>query len=157
MIPFYWSPGWNSVHSENKYQQEIGGALRGGDPGIRLFEQKAVTIPVFFKDIPEAFAARQHKWLLLPQHHLFGSGELSVYSKAIRELSPDPYISLSKSDAEQLGAANGSVVSLKTGEKEYKLPLKIEETLCNGIAVVPKGLPGMEALNWGTWVNINFG
>ena len=37
MIPFFWSPGWNSVQSINKYQQEIGGPLHGGDPGIRLF------------------------------------------------------------------------------------------------------------------------
>src|SRR5262249_51446711 len=30
LIPFFWAPGWNSVQSANKYQQEVGGPLRGG-------------------------------------------------------------------------------------------------------------------------------
>ena len=36
--PFFWSPGWNSIQAVNKFQSEVGGALRGGDPGVRLFE-----------------------------------------------------------------------------------------------------------------------
>jgi NADH-quinone oxidoreductase subunit G len=154
MIPFFWMPGWNSVQSVNKYQQEIGGALRGGDPGVRLFEQKAATTSVFFIDIPEAFAVRQHKWLLLPQYHVVGSGELSVYTNAIREFVPEPYIILSAQDAKGSGVVNGSVISLQTGEKEYLLPLKIQEDLCSGVALVPIGLPGMAAFNWGSWVNL---
>src|ERR1019366_7608106 len=29
--PFFWSPGWNSIQSVNKFQSEIGSALRTGD------------------------------------------------------------------------------------------------------------------------------
>lgn len=36
LIPFYWSPSWNSVQALNKYQKHIGGNLTGGDPGIKL-------------------------------------------------------------------------------------------------------------------------
>src|SRR5690606_26155641 len=35
-IPFAWSPGWNSPQAWNKFQDEIGGHLRAGDPGVRL-------------------------------------------------------------------------------------------------------------------------
>ena len=28
-----WAPGWNSVQAITKFQEEIGGPLRGGDPG----------------------------------------------------------------------------------------------------------------------------
>jgi NADH-quinone oxidoreductase subunit G len=35
--PFFWSPGWNSIQAVNRFQSEIGAALRGGDPGVRLF------------------------------------------------------------------------------------------------------------------------
>ena len=28
-----WAPHWNSVQALNKFQEEIGGPLRGGDPG----------------------------------------------------------------------------------------------------------------------------
>ena len=171
-IPFFWSPGWNSVQAVNKYQQEVGAALRGSDPDVKLYSPKILPAnqgleegspsknhqskaePTFFKDIPEAFAARKQKWLLLPQYHLFGSGELSVYTKAIEELSPKPYLSLSKNDAEQLGVINESMVSIIIDEKEYILPLKLQETLCNGIVLMPIGLRGMEAMSWGTWVNL---
>jgi len=151
MIPFFWAPGWNSIQSVNKYQQETGGPLRGGDPGLRLFEHKNGSPPAFFKDTPEAFTALPKKWLLLPRFHIFGSGELSVYSASVQELSPEPYILMSKHDADQLGAANGSVITLKEGGKEYSFPLKIEEALSDGIVLVPAGLQGMVAFSWGTW------
>ena len=38
LISRYWAPGWNSVQALNKFQSEIGGPLRGGDPGRRLIE-----------------------------------------------------------------------------------------------------------------------
>ncbi len=154
LIPYFWAPGWNSVQSVNKYQEETGGALRGGDPGIRLYEQKTGAMPVFFKDIPEAFVALQQKWLLLPRYQLFGSGELSGYTKALQELAPEAYISLSEQDAAQLGAVNGAAISIKAAGDTYILPLKIEKTLCNGIVLAPAGVPGMTALSWGSRVNV---
>ncbi len=38
LVPRFWAPGWNSDQSMNKFQDEVGGKLRGGDPGVRLFE-----------------------------------------------------------------------------------------------------------------------
>jgi NADH-quinone oxidoreductase subunit G len=38
LITHFWAPGWNSVQSVTKYQNEAGGALSGGDPGVRLIE-----------------------------------------------------------------------------------------------------------------------
>ncbi len=138
----------------NKYQQETGGALRGGDPGYRLFEQKNEVTPAFFKDIPEAFTPMHQKWLLLPPRTEKIPGIDCVYSKSIRELSPEPYITLSKYDAERLGVVDGSVISIKENENEISLPLKIQEDLCNGIVLVSAGLHGMPVLNWGTWAKI---
>lgn len=36
LYPFYRAPAWNSVQALNKFQQEVGGPLVGGDPGVRL-------------------------------------------------------------------------------------------------------------------------
>ncbi|HEX5484022.1 MAG TPA: NADH-quinone oxidoreductase subunit NuoG, partial [Terriglobia bacterium] len=36
LTPFFWTPGWNSIQAVNKFQDEIAGPLRGGDPGVRL-------------------------------------------------------------------------------------------------------------------------
>ena len=37
-LPYFWAPSWNSVRAVNKFQDEVGGPLRGGDPGVRLIE-----------------------------------------------------------------------------------------------------------------------
>ena len=76
MIPFFWSPGWNSVQSINKYQQEVGGALHDGDPGIRLFEGTDRS-PEYYTSVPEKFISLEGHLLMVPVHHIFGSEELS--------------------------------------------------------------------------------
>ena len=41
LVPFAWSAGWNSPQAWNKFQDEVGGHLRQGDPGVRLIEPAA--------------------------------------------------------------------------------------------------------------------
>lgn len=154
ITPFFWAPGWNSVQSLTKYQNEVGGSLRDNNPGVPLFKEKIGSAPSFFKDRPEAFMARRQKLLLLPQYHIFGSGELSVYSKSVEELSPQPYIALSKYDMDQLQVTESSLVEIDVDEKKYSLPVKMKKELCTGIALVSAGLHGMQALNWGSWVRV---
>jgi len=153
-IPFFWSPGWNSIQSVNKYQQEVGGALRGGDPGVRLLNEKPGSAPVFFQYIADPFVPKQKKWFILPQYHVFGSAELAAYSPGIKEQSPDPYIKLSIKDAEELGVTNGSKVSIKIYEREYSLPVIIQNELSDGIVLVPIGLGGTAAMSWGSWITM---
>ena len=43
VLPSTWTPGWNSVQGLTKFQEEVGGALRGGDPGVRLIEPRPGT------------------------------------------------------------------------------------------------------------------
>ena len=153
MTPFYWSPGWNSVQAVTKFQKEPGGALKDGDPGVQLFIEKTDTTPTFFKDIPEMFIARQQKWLVLPQYDVLGSGELSIYTKAIEELSPKPCITLSEADARRLEVKEGAVVKIIADENEYTLPVKVKKELTNGLALISAGLRGTAAIG-GAWVKI---
>jgi NADH-quinone oxidoreductase subunit G len=154
MTPFYWSPGWNSVQSLTKFQQEPGGALKDGDPGVQLFQEKTGELPTFYQDIPEPFVARQQKWLALPQYDVLGSGELSIYTKAIEELSPRPCIALSEADARILEVNEGEVVKIIADENEYTLPVKVKKELTNGLTLISAGLPGMMGIGWGAWVKI---
>ncbi|HEX5024995.1 MAG TPA: NADH-quinone oxidoreductase subunit NuoG [Agriterribacter sp.] len=154
MIPYFWSPGWNSVQSVNKYQQEPGGELLGKEPGVCLFNDKKDEIQHWFKDYPEAFVPVSDKYLLLPQYHLFGSAEQSIYTKELEEFVPEPYIILSKKDADYLGVANGTPITIEKRDLKYTLPLKIKEELNNGIVLVPAGYQGTPALPWASWVKI---
>src|SRR5688572_4045639 len=68
MIPFFWSPGWNSVQSINKYQQEVGGPLHGGDPGIRLLLADPSKRPNYFTSVPPTFKASEGQLLMVYLH-----------------------------------------------------------------------------------------
>jgi NADH-quinone oxidoreductase subunit G len=43
---FFWAPSWNSVQSLNKFQEDVGGPLKGGPTGYRLFDEKDNGITV---------------------------------------------------------------------------------------------------------------
>ena len=90
LISRYWAPGWNSVQALNKFQEEIGGPLRGGDPGQRLIEPQAQPHKSYFETVPKAFRPAPEKWLLVPVHHMFGSEPLSMLTPGIARLARAP-------------------------------------------------------------------
>lgn len=154
MIPFFWSPGWNSVQSINKYQQEVGGALRGGDPGVRLFEtsQKKVN---YFMSVPEMFISLQGHLLMVDLYHIFGSEELSARSPSIAERSPKPYVMINKQDALDLGILENQLFSFEVDSLTYRLPVKLSGNMPKGVAGLPYGLPGIQFIELPAWAIIN--
>jgi NADH-quinone oxidoreductase subunit G len=119
-----------------------------------MFHDKAEEKATFFKDIPEAFKQRNDKWLLLPQYHVLGSGELSIYTKAIEELSPQPFVTISAADAVQLNVNNGDMLKLSGFNKMYLLPVKVQEDMVSGVALISASLRGAEVMNWGAWAKM---
>jgi NADH-quinone oxidoreductase subunit G len=155
LIPFFWAPGWNSIQSTNKFQTEIAGALRGGDPGVRLIEPAAgAAAPVYFGALPEGFAPRPGAWLAVPLYHIFGSEELSAAAPAVRELVPKPYIALNAEDARELGIEEGQRVQVTLGEARFELPLRIA-ALGKGLAGLPAGLPDFREPSLPAWVGLS--
>lgn len=152
-VPFFWAPGWNSVQSVTRYQEEPGGSLKGGDPGINLFSQNGKS-PAYFKEIPEAFSCRRDRWLALPQYHVLGSGELSSYSPALQELLPVPFVMLSVSDANRLNVNSHDRIRLTSGDQTWSLPVRLNNELCDGLLLVAAGLPGAERMNWNSWIKV---
>jgi NADH-quinone oxidoreductase subunit G len=153
MIPFFWSPGWNSVQSVNKYQQEIGGALKGGDPGIRLLEPSITKAEKYFEGIPEAFKPLEDHLLIMPMHHIFGSEELSARSPSVAQRIPQPYILLSMDDAVAMSLLENYILTFYIGRYEYSLPVKVSNAIPNGVAAVPYGIHGIpytELPEWAT-------
>ena len=82
LVPRFWAPGWNSVQALNKFQAEVGGALRGGDPGTRLIEPPEGSTIEYDEDIPQPFATEEDLFFIVPLYHVFGSEELSILSRA---------------------------------------------------------------------------
>jgi NADH-quinone oxidoreductase subunit G len=143
LVSHYWAPGWNSVQSLNKFQEEIAGPLRGGDPGRRLIEPVEGAEGDYFKQVPHPRTVPGQQ-LFAAAHHIFGSEELSVMSPSIAGLVPEPYVGLSPADAHGMSIASGEVVEITIAGRSERLPVKVIDTLCAGMAVLPVGLPGLE-------------
>ena len=143
MIPFFWSPGWNSVQSVNKYQEEVGAALRGGDPGLRLFESTNNKQLTYFNDVPEKFKSVENQFWIVPVHHIFGSEELSAKSASVAKRVPEPYLLLNKGDGAKLKLNEGDTIEFEIAGQPYKMPVKWSDSIPDGVAGLPIGLPGL--------------
>ncbi|MCY4143439.1 MAG: NADH-quinone oxidoreductase subunit NuoG [Gammaproteobacteria bacterium] len=140
-IPYSWSPGWNSNQSVFKFQQEVGGRLAGGDPGVRLVEVSRTCSADVAKRVPENAPVSNGgngSLELVPVHLVFGSDELSRYSWPIAKRTPAPFVLLSETDAERLGLQSGMGVRVKNGT--VSVEVRIDERLASGLLGVPKGL-----------------
>ena len=144
LVPRFWTPGWNSIQSLNKFQDEIGGPLRGGDPGQRLIELAAGSQVNYFRDIPRPFEPATGEWLFVPLYHIFGSEELSVHSPGIAELTPQPTLALNPEDATRV---NANAVEFSLAGTDYRLALKTVPSLPVGLAGIPVGLPGLNGIS----------
>lgn len=151
-IPFAWSPGWNSPQAWNKFQDEVGGHLRAGDPGVRLIEAKGATLPWFAVAAP--FNPAQGTWQVVPFHHLFGSEENSSRAAPIQERMPEPYVALAKSEADRLGVNDGAMLALRVKGQALRLPLQVREELAAGLVGLPAGLPGIPGAIAGATVTL---
>lgn len=148
LIPFFWAPGWNSVQSINKYQEEVGGPLRGGDAGKRLFPENPVTETVFLNDIPSPFIPLPGEWLMVPLQHIFGSEELSIYTTGIAGRIPKHYIAISKQDAQKLSVSESEIMQVQIHDRNYELPARIKEEMPEGVAGIPYLIPGLGGIAW---------
>ncbi|WP_212631551.1 NADH-quinone oxidoreductase subunit NuoG [Pseudomonas sp. KB-10] len=151
-IPFAWSPGWNSPQAWNKFQDEVGGHLRAGDPGVRLLEAAGNALPWF--DVNSAFNPAAGTWQVAPLHHLFGSEENSARAKPIQERMPEPYVALARDEAARLGVNDGALLALRVNGQALRLPLKVRDDLAIGLVGLPLGLPGIPAVIAGASVTL---
>ena len=145
LISNYWAPGWNSVQSLNKFQDEVGGILSGGSPGRRLIEAAVGAEVVYFQQVPEAFVPRQHEYLTIPLHHIFGSDELSRMAPAILERTPSPYLALNAALAQKFNVGEGQSLQIELDGDLLQLPTHLLDSLPDGIVGLLVGLPTIPA------------
>ncbi len=151
-VPFAWSPGWNSPQAWNKFQDEVGGHLRAGDPGTRLIESQGDKLG-WFASVPRAFSPAQGTWQIVPFYHLFGSEENSSKAAPVQERIPAAYVALAKSEADRLGVNEGALLSLNVAGQTLRLPLRINEELGAGLVALPAGLAGIPPAIFGKSVD----
>lgn len=151
-VPFAWSPGWNSPQAWNKFQDEVGGHIRAGDPGTRLIESTGDSLN-WFASVPRAFNPAQGTWQVVPFFHLFGSEENSSKAAPVQERIPAAYVALAKSEADRLGVNDGAMLSFNVAGQTLRLPLRINEELGAGLVALPAGIAGIPPAIFGKSVD----
>ncbi len=149
LIPYFWSPSWNSIQATNTYQKEVGGPLRGGSAGVRIVEPAPANGQSYFSAIPPAFEPRQNEWLLLPMCHIFGSDELSLEAPGISELAANPYVAINNADL-----VEGEEVEVSCAGASFRLPVRLRPDLPQGVAGLSAGRPPIAGITLPAWGKI---
>ena len=146
VLPYVWSPGWNSNQSVFKFQQEVAGALAGGDPGARLIGANGVTRRDGYQDVPPPAQVDVSNGTFRAAHvsYVFGGDELSAASAPILERTPAPFVLLNPADAQRLGVSDGNGVAIAELGASYEV--RVDHSIASGVAGVARNLPGTGVL-----------
>jgi NADH-quinone oxidoreductase subunit G len=150
LLPFVWSPGWNSNQSVHKFQSEVAGPLRGGTAGVRLLDDAAADRQPGSKSQPEPEPSGP--WLLIPRYRIFGSDELSAQTDSIAELAGNAYLELNPNDAQTLGLSAGDGLCLGSNPA---IEVHLNSSLPDGCIGYTAGFSDTLALVAGTRVAAN--
>ena len=143
LLPYVWSPGWNSNQSVFKFQQEVAGPLGGGGVGVHLLEQdEPADLAIRFRDVPQPVAAGDGL-RLLPLYRVFGSDELSACSPPIEERGAGPEVLLHPEDAQALSLGDGKGAWC-AGVGSFAV--RLDEGMPRGCAGIVVGLRGSAAV-----------
>lgn len=154
-IPYFWSPGWNSLQSINKYQIEVGGPLHGGNPGIRLIEAGDNT----GGDLKNTGSNKTNNgtFEVLPSHHIFGGDELSAKSAPLATRIPDTTVSISSSALQRSGIEGAESLSINYDGEAHSFKIKIDNSLPDNVLMLPKGFNETKGLLFPFFTEISKG
>jgi NADH-quinone oxidoreductase subunit G len=137
LIPFAWAPGWNSPQSWNKFQDEVGGHLKAGDPGVRLFDRLPKR-PARSHVMPLAEQAPQGSGLSwVPVYNIHASDELAARSPVMQSRMAAPQLLVQSELAARKGWQAGQTVSVQLGDARQLLSVQPVEQLPEGCVGYP--------------------
>ncbi len=157
----YWRPGWNSVQArfltdaEHRDNSASGmgkrllepGAAAVGAHGNAPAEEAVVGAHGLSRAQPRGNAhseageiAPDNLWLT-PRAAIFGSDELSRMAPAIASVIPPPCVRMHPDEAAKHSLLEGETARLTAGGDAYVLPIRFDESVALGVAVVPLGYP----------------
>lgn len=153
LIPFAWSPGWNSPQAWNKFQDEVGGHLASGDPGVRLIAPASQS--AYYSPALSSAGQEQGHLKVVPLYHIFGSEELSAKAPAMENRIPAAYVALSRSDADYLQVSSGSLIQIGINNSTCALRVTVSDSLAAGTLGLPVGLNGIPFFNSNSWASVH--
>jgi NADH-quinone oxidoreductase subunit G len=143
LVPFYWFPGWNSVQAMYNYLNEPDGQMKGGDPGVRLFEKSTGSKRDNLEYNSQKSEVHKDELKIVPVYQIFGSEELSAVSPSIIERIQEPFVFINPKDSEIFQLSDGESVMLEISNIKLNVKVKTEKSIVQGMAGLSVNLPGM--------------
>ena len=146
LTPYFWSPGWNSNQSLQKFQAEVDGPLKGGPAGVRLIH--STKRGAARKASQRHLELAPENWLLVPRYRVHGSEELSIQTDEIAELAGAASVALGPVDAKSLDVVAGDGLILTQAGISLSLEVIIIQRVashCVGYSVGYPATLGLEA------------
>ncbi|MGB2785272.1 NADH-quinone oxidoreductase subunit NuoG [Psychrobacter sp.] len=143
MIPFANAAGWNSPQAWNKYQDKVGGHLKNGDPGVRMFDQLA-RLETRQYVAPDTMSAtttdmQQGQAKLVPINNIYASSMMASRSPVVAEQLPVAAWRIGMDDAKDWNIANGDYLAIEVDKQQITLPVQIVGYLAEGCIGYPVG------------------
>ncbi|WP_198335864.1 NADH-quinone oxidoreductase subunit NuoG [Psychrobacter celer] len=143
MVPFAHAAGWNSPQAWNKYQDKVGGHLKNGDPGVRLFDMLE-RLPTRQYVAPEALSAtttdmQQGQAKLVPIYNIYASSMMASRSPIVAEQLPVAAWRIGMDDAKDWNIAAGDYLAIEIDKQQITLPVQIVGYLAEGCIGYPVG------------------
>lgn len=143
MIPFANAAGWNSPQAWNKYQDKVGGHLKNGDPGVRLFDQLERLATRQYV-APEAMSSNttdlQHgQAKLVPIYNIYASSMMASRSPIVAEQLPVAAWRIGMDDAKDWNITAGDYLAIEIDKQQITLPVQIVGYLAEGCIGYPVG------------------
>ncbi|MDO4427841.1 MAG: NADH-quinone oxidoreductase subunit G, partial [Moraxella sp.] len=149
-IAFAWSAGWNSPQAWNKFQDKVGGRLKGGDVGVRLFDDLPKgnhvyhSLSVSSLPMGSVFEGRAN---LVPMYQIFASSDYAHRSPVVASQMPEVTWFVGVDDAKRWQIKDGDVLEISQGDISVVLPVRTLEYLAEGcIGYVVGQVPFMPQL-----------
>ncbi|WP_350657484.1 NADH-quinone oxidoreductase subunit NuoG [Psychrobacter sp. S1-30-MNA-CIBAN-0213] len=143
MIPFANAAGWNSPQAWNKYQDKVGGSLKNGDPGVRLFDQLERLATRQYV-APEAMSAtttdmQQGQAKLVPIYNIYASSMMASRSPIVAEQLPVAAWRIGIDDAKDWNITEGDYLAIEIDKQQITLPVQLVGYLAEGCIGYPVG------------------
>jgi NADH-quinone oxidoreductase subunit G len=121
--------------------------MKGGDPGLRLFDQNEGSRRGYFEHIMLHPEVQKGELNIIPVYQIFGSEELSAASPSIGKRIHEPFVFMNQKDSDILHLADGETVMLEILNVKLNVMIKIENSFVPGLAGLSVNLPGMKYLD----------
>ncbi|ALF59192.1 NADH-quinone oxidoreductase subunit NuoG [Psychrobacter urativorans] len=143
MIPFAQSAGWNSPQAWNKYQTKVGGSLKNGDPGVRLFDQVArLAMRQYIAPQVTSLTTtdiQQGQAKLVPIYNIYASSMMASRSPVVAEQLPVASWHIGMDDAKEWGVSTGDYLAINIDKQQIVLPVQLVHYLAEGCIGYPVG------------------